>query len=87
MWPCLNIEKNYILFYNWIGEIWYLVEEVVALFLILSLSSFLEEGNWARISSDDKNEVREDALQSKTWNYKNTRSLTCDVELGGVELL
>lgn len=36
---------------------WYLEEEVVALSLILSLSSFLEEGNWARISSDYKNKV------------------------------
>lgn len=60
----------------------------MALSLILSLSSFLEEGNWARISSDNKNKVmREDSSAGYKKKNTHTQILTCDVELGGVELL
>ena len=61
----------------------------MALSLILSLSSFLEAGNWARISSDNKKQgqMEENTHLKVKHTHTHTHSQTCDVKLGGVELL
>lgn len=77
--------------YGWTCSFQYLVEDDVA--LSLALSSFLEEGNWARISSNKKtNESqwghvsgssvgRHSQMTTRDW------TATCDVELSSIELL